>query len=352
MKENLEKELAWEILENCPYAVEILEPDGRIVYINKAAAQRYGRSVNELLGACIWDQYSLPQARHRKAIINKVVRSGLPVQFTDRMGEQWVNVSIYPLSVTQGSVDNVIIYTHDVTQKILAEERLKLAYLQLFTSQEEERRKIAQDLHDDIGQSMIALLLNLKSMQSEIATGRREISDYIKETIHFVEDMMRHIRQVLYELRTPSFDTMSLSKVLKEQCAAMELATGLRIVFSSQEQMPPIPSAQATVLYRLVQEGMNNAVKHAKATSVWINLEYVEGEVNISVEDDGQGFDPAVRTSYGLGLQGLRERFLMLGGNFDVESAPGKGTRLFGSLPLINTQANPANDTMSTGQYS
>jgi signal transduction histidine kinase len=108
------------------------------------------------------------------------------------------------------------------------------------------------------------------------------------------------------------------------------------VVFSSQEQLPPIPNVQATALYRLVQEGITNVVKHAQATSVWINLEFADGEVNISLEDDGQGFDPNRDPACGLGLQGLRERFLMLSGNFDVESAPGKGTRLCGSLPLAD----------------
>ncbi len=347
MKENLQIELAWEILDSCPSAVELFEPNGTILYINKAAAQRYGRSADELLGTCIWEQYPPSQAAHHRVIINKVVDSKLPVQFTDRTEEQWASVLICPISGANGSIERIVTYTHDITQKIIAEERLKLAYLQLFTNQEDERRKIAQDLHDDIGQSMIALLLNLKSMQGEITTGRKDMRDYVKETIHFVEDMMRHIRQVLYELRPPSFETMPLAKVLKEQCSAMELATGLRIVFSSQEQMPPIPTAQATVLYRLVQEGMNNTVKHAKATSVWINLECVEGEVNISLEDDGQGFDPTTRSSFGLGLQGLRERFLMLGGNFDVESATGKGTRLFGSLPLVNAKVSSAEGIVS-----
>jgi two-component system sensor histidine kinase UhpB len=333
-------EPAWELLEACPDAIELFDPGGIILYVNKTAAQWYAKPADQLVGVNIWGLYPPSQAAHRKTIVNKAINSGLPVQFTDQIKEQWFSVLIYPLRETSGRIKRIITFTHDITQQIRAEERLKLTSLKLFTNQEDERRKIAQDLHDDLGQSMTALLLSLQSIYNEIASGQSEVGNQVKETIHIVEDMMRHIRQVLYELRPPSFGTMSLPKTLEELSSYLALSSGLRVVFSSQEQVLSIPSAQATALYRLVQEGMNNAVKHAKANCVWINFECAEGEVNISLEDDGQGFDPSERSTYGIGLQGLRERFLMLGGNFDVESALGKGTRLFGSLPLVGTNVN------------
>jgi PAS domain S-box-containing protein len=332
----IKQKFAWELLEACPDAVELFDLDGTILYVNKAATQRHGKSAGELTGTSIWKLYPASQAAHRKTVMNKATNSGFPVQFTDRWDDHWVEVLICPIFGLSSKVEEVVTYTHDVTRQIRAEERLKLVSLQLFTNQEDERRRIAQDLHDDIGQSMTALILNLKAIQGELEPGRKGIGDQIKETIRVVEDMMRHIRQVLYELRPPSFDTTSLTKTLEALCSSMALSTGLRVIFSSQDQLPLIPNSQATALYRLLQEGTNNAVKHAKATSVWINLDYMDGEVNISLEDDGQGFDPDQRSSYGIGLEGLRERFLALGGNFDIESAPGKGTRLFGSLPIAS----------------
>jgi two-component system sensor histidine kinase DegS len=242
---------------------------------------------------------------------------------------------ICPIRGEDGAIEHLATYTRDITRQIRAEEGLKLMTLQLLTYQEDERRRIAQDLHDDIGQSMIALILNLKAIHGEItAGGVEEARGHIQETVLTVEEMMRHIRQVFYELRPPPFNSMPLGKVLESLCSSVALSTGLRVVLSTQEQMPPIPNVQATVLYRLVQEGMNNVVKHAQATSIWVNLEYADGEFNISLEDDGQGFDPRREPNHGMGLQGLRERFSMLSGNFDIESAPGKGTRLYGSLPV------------------
>ncbi len=330
----IERDLLLGLLETSPIAVELFDLDGIILYINKAAALRYAKPVSELVGTSIWNLYPLSQAAHRKTIVNQAINTGLSVQFTDQWNEQWMNVLICPIPGPRDKIEQIVIYTHDITRQINAEERLKLVSLQLLTDQEDERRRIAQDLHDDIGQGMTALILNLKAIHSDITSGRREAGDQIQGVIRVVEDMMRHIRQVLYELRPPSFDTMPFVKVLEELCSSISLSTGLRVVFSSPEQLPPMPNAQAITLYRLVQEGINNVLKYAKATSVWVNLEYVDGEVNISLEDDGQGFEINQRSSYGMGLDGLRERFLGLGGNFDIESAPGRGTRLYGSLPI------------------
>ncbi len=330
----IEQDLLWGLLDASPVAVELFDLDGTIHYVNKAAALRYAKPAGELAGVNIWNLYPSSEIAHRKTIVNQAINTGLPVQFTDQREGQWVSVLIYPLAGPSGKVEQIVIYTHDITRQINAEERLKLVSLQLLTDQEDERRRIAQDLHDDIGQSMTALILNLKAIHSEIVAGHQEAGDQIQGTIRIVEDMMRHIRQVLYELRPPSFDAMPFVKVLEGLCSSMSLFTGLRVVFSSLEQLPPMSNAQAITLYRLVQEGTNNVLKHAKATSVWVNLEYVDGEVNVSLEDDGQGFDINQRPNYGIGLEGLRERFLDLGGSFDIESAPGRGTRLYGSLPI------------------
>jgi len=336
MKKIDKQKFAWELLDTIPDAIELIELDGTILYVNKAAIKLHDNSPGELVGGNIWNLYSPGQAAHRKTVVNKAVNSGNPIQFTEHCDEKWLEVLIRPLLDGDGKIESVVTYMHDITRQIHAEERLKLVSLQLLTNQEDERRRIAQDLHDDLGQSMTALILTLKAIHSDVVAGRRTVGEQIKEAIRIVEDMMRHIRQVLYELRPPSFETTSPSKVLEELCSSLALSTGLRAVFSSQEQLPPMSNTQATALYRLVQEGMNNAAKHAKATSVWINLEYVDGEIIISFEDDGQGFEPSPRVNYGIGLEGLQERFGMLNGNFEVESAPGKGTRLYGSLPTSN----------------
>jgi signal transduction histidine kinase len=220
-------------------------------------------------------------------------------------------------------------------EQLQAEMRLKQLTYQLITVQEAERRRISQDLHDDTGQGMTALLLRLNAIQSSIPAERHETKRQLAEAIQIVETLMNQVRQLAYQLRPPSLDSMPLSKALEALCSSFGQYADLRIDYSSDRNLPPIPNLQATALYRLVQEGLNNAIKYAKATSVWVNLDYLDGEVSLSIEDDGQGFDPK-KVGEGMGLLGLHERFSWLNGSLEVESAPGGGTRLYGYLPLAN----------------
>lgn len=313
VEKDAEQKLAWKLLEACPDAIELFAPDGTILYVNQAAAQQHMASVDKLLGANIWTLYPPGSSVHRKTIVNQVLNSGVSLQFTDRNGDEWHEVLICPVGRKNESVEHIATYTRNITARIRAEEGLKLMSLRLLTYQEDERRRIAQDLHDDIGQNMIALMLSLKDIHDKIEICcRSKVGEQVKETIQTVEEMMRHTRKVFYELRPPSFTTLPLANVIETLCSSIALSTGLRIVLSSQEQVPPIPDMQATILYRLAQEGMNNVIKHAQAKSVWVNLEYTDDEISISLEDDGQGFDPDQGFSSGMGLQGLQERFFIV----------------------------------------
>ncbi len=308
------------VLALCPTAVAIYDRDGVRQYANHSAAGggEDGTGVESPL---------------RRTLIRRVAGTGEAIRFTERQGERWEEVRVEPVRDADGAVHGIATYTRDITLQIQAEEKLKLLSLQLPTLQEDERRRIAQDLHDDIGQGMTALILNLKAVHGALTSGRRNVEDQVKDTIAAVEELMRHTRRIFYDLRPPTLSDVPLAKVLEGLCASFALSSGLRVVFSSHDPLPQLSDMQATAFYRLIQEGLNNVIKHARATSAWINLEFAEGEVNLSLEDDGQGFDINDGSRYGMGLHGIRERFQLLNGNFDVESAPGRGTRLYASLP-------------------
>ena len=193
------------------------------------------------------------------------------------------------------------------------------------TAEEDERRRIAQDLHDDIGQRMTALSLSLKAIQNAVIEGDKGAVEQLKDAIRMAESIMRQVRQILYQLRPPLLATLPLAKVLEDLCASIAQSSRLSVDFSSEPELPVVPEIQAMAFYRCVQEGLNNVARHAKATSVWVNVDCVDGELSVSLEDDGQGFEPDYEQKLGLGLQGIRDRFLMLGGSFSIESSPGCG---------------------------
>ncbi len=327
-KENL----PWELLNACLDGISLITLDGTVVYANETICRRYGKSIDALVGTNILDSAPSNNVAHWRIILKQVIETGQPIALVDRDNDTWSKMLFYPIHA-EPPVKMIAIYVSDITQQINAEERLKQMTLQLVNLQEDERRRISQDLHDDIGQSMTALVLGLKAIDGAVTAGDKDIGQQIKDAIRSVEVIMKQVRQVFYQLHPPSLDALPLAQALESFCRTFGQQTGVHVDFTS-EILPPIPDLQATAFYRLVQEGLNNAIKHAHATSVWVNVDYSDSDVSLSVEDNGQGFNPKTidRT---MGLLGIRDRFVMLNGSFDIESAPGKGTRLFGSLPLV-----------------
>jgi two-component system sensor histidine kinase DegS len=148
-----------------------------------------------------------------------------------------------------------------------------------------------------------------------------------------VETLTKRMRQIFYRLRPPPLHSTPLPEALRDYCASFSQATRLRIDFHADEALPTVEGSPATALYRLLQECLNNVVKHAGATSVWVNVGCDDGSMSLSVEDDGAGFD-ARAVPDGIGLNGMRERFAMLDGDVRVESERGRGTRVSGCVPV------------------
>ncbi len=326
-----QENLAWVLLNTSPDGITLITLDGTIVFANETTCRRYGKSLDDLINTNIWDCTPADKVAHWRIIQKQVIETGQPIAFVDRDNETWNKMLFAPIH-GETSAKMIALYTSDITQQINAEERLKRMTLQLVTLQEDERHRISQDLHDDIGQGMTALVLGLKAIDGAVTAGEKDVGQQIKDAVRSVEAIMKQVRQVFYQLHPPSLDALPLALALESFCHTFGQQAGLHVYFNS-ETLPPMPDLQATALYRLVQEGLNNAAKHARATSVWVNLDYSDGDVSLSVEDNGQGFNPKT-IDRNMGLLGIRDRFLMLNGSFDIESAPGKGTRLFGSLPL------------------
>ncbi len=320
------------LFDALPDPIFLVDPDGTLVAINARANQEVGRPGDQLIGRCLWDLYPPNSANHLQMVVNQTIKSRISARFVESAGKKWNEVTLLPI-VQPGGALQIAICLHEITRQIVAEEKTKRMALQLINLEESERRRISQDLHDESGQSIMALMMQLKTIEGELAAGRNDVQPQVKEAIRSVAEIMKQVRQVFYQLHPPSLDTLPLNEALEAFCQTFARQTGLHVDFWSAPEVPPIPDPQAITLYRLVQEGLANAVKHAHATSVWVNLESTEGEVSLSIEDDGQGFDPQ-QNGRNMGLSGIQYRFQTLNGTFDLESAPGKGTRMFGSLPL------------------
>ena len=214
----------------------------------------------------------------------------------------------------------------------------------LASAQEEEQRRISRELHDQIGQTVTGLSLGLKALEQGLAKGSN--GEAATEQVRWLEQLAaqigRDIHRTASDLRPTAIDDLGIFKAIEAYVAEWQERYGIRVDIQTFGRDNSLPADVAAVLYRLVQEGLTNVLKHANASKVSIVLEKKSEGLALVLEDDGIGFDPenvgriasgGGRTS-GLGLSGMKERVALLGGTIAVESAPGKGSTIFVQIPL------------------
>ena len=201
----------------------------------------------------------------------------------------------------------------------------------LVDAQEQERRAISRELHDQVGQSLTALLIDLQNLTdspthtSALATGLQKIK-------LLAEECVNEVRNMALLLRPSMLDDLGLIAALEWQGREVSKRSGLRVDVIDNQITDNLPEDHRTCVYRVVQEALHNCVKHAHASRVRILVEEQGHHLVLSIEDDGVGFDP--RRHRGMGFLGMHERVTRLGGTFQVDSLPGRGTRLRVELPL------------------
>jgi signal transduction histidine kinase len=213
----------------------------------------------------------------------------------------------------------------------LSERVTRDALRRAVDAQELERRRLARELHDEIGQDLTSLLLGLRTIEE--AQGPAALTDATAALRELIVAALRDVRRLAVELRPKALDDFGLVPALERLAQTFAEQTGMEFEVEESLGGQRLSSDAETALYRIVQEALTNVVKHAGARRVSIVLTRRDGGVAAVVEDDGQGFDPEGEHE-GLGLLGIRERLALLGGGLEIESAPGKGTTLVAEVPL------------------
>ena len=240
----------------------------------------------------------------------------------------------FPLYDEQGNVDGLCGISTDITELKKAQEQLRLLSGSIMAGQEKERAAIARELHDELGQVLTALRIDavwlserLKGRDAQAGTRALAMCDLIDTTID-------EVRALATRLRPGLLDDFGLIDALDYYTKYFGQRTGITCIFKHLN-MPQVDDLVATAAYRITQEALTNAARHAFATKVKIDLQVKRGVLTLSVADNGRGFDPQkLSESDCLGLAGMRERASLLGGSLELQSQPGKGTRVYFRLPL------------------
>lgn len=215
-----------------------------------------------------------------------------------------------------------------------AQQELQELSARLVSAQEEERRAISRELHDEVGQSLSALLMEAGNAAARVPPDSAEVRRHVDSIKKLAEASVNVIRNMTLLLRPSMLDDFGLVPALEWQAREISKRSGMRVQVSADDAAAELPDALKTCIYRVVQEALNNCARHAQARTVKVRVEQEPSRIVLTVEDDGRGFD--AQRVRGLGLVGMQERVHHLGGVFAVRSNLGTGTRVAVELPLAS----------------
>jgi signal transduction histidine kinase len=228
-------------------------------------------------------------------------------------------------------------------ESVRAREELKELSARLVDVQEQERRAISRELHDEVGQSLSALLVDLGNLAAIAPADGGPFRQHLDSIKKLAESSVKAVRNMALLLRPSMLDDLGLVPALQWQAREVAKRTGMRVDLVEENVGDDLPEAHRTCVYRVVQEALHNCGHHAEAHSVRIVVRQEAGRLLLTIQDDGKGFD--TRQVRGLGLVGMTERVAHLGGSFQVLSERGRGTLLRIDLPLASGAVVPATQT-------
>lgn len=216
-------------------------------------------------------------------------------------------------------------------------DRMRALSRRLVDAQESERRRIARDLHDDTGQDLLALKTSLELTQKDLAGVSEDTRERLRDVVTMTDETLEKLRTIAHGLRPPILDTVGLNAALDGLCKSFAHRTRITVVYNGMD-CPRFSNSIDICLYRILQEGLANCAKHGHATHVEVELKQTERAIQLSILDNGRGFDPDSTpedlVAPGIGLIDMKERLEPFGGVLHIHSYTGTGTRLIASIPL------------------
>ena len=219
---------------------------------------------------------------------------------------------------------------------VQAEQELRRLSQQLVQAQEEERKSISRDLHDEVGQHLTALRMELGSLEQLKTAPQERFLERLNEIKSLAEETLRGVRDMAMGLRPSMLDELGLEPAVEWQAREFSRRSGLPVSMQIDGQLEHLSEPYRTCIYRVVQEALTNCARHAKAQTVRIAVHGRPDRVFFTVQDDGIGFEVDAMRIRGLGLIGMEERARELGGTVSVHSQPGKGTLVQVEIPIKN----------------
>jgi PAS domain S-box-containing protein len=340
------------LLELTQDSVFVIDMEGRIQFWSRGAEAMLGYTKAEAAGKIAHDllrtefpqplaeiNAELMRAGHWEGDVIKTAQDGRRIVVSGRWALQWGKRDQAP---------RVLVINSDITERkrgeeslVLQREQLRALAERLQWVREEDRKRVARDLHDQIGQILTAIKMDMTWITRHLPESEAEVLARLKESIQLINDGVKAVRAICSGLRPGVLDDLGLAAAIEWQASEFASRNGVQC----QVSVPPVDlhldGDRATATFRIFQECMTNVIRHAQAKSVRVDLRQEEENILLVVEDDGIGFcESGLSNSLGsLGLLGMKERAQFCGGDVEISSSPGKGTTVTIRVPVDIPQA-------------
>jgi PAS domain S-box-containing protein len=334
-------------LLNAPVDIALLMDNKcTILDCNETFIRRFNKSKDELVGSCALDLFTMEVAKSRKAFFDKLIQTGKTIHFEDQHRGRWFDNFIHPIFDSQGNVTKVAVFARDTTERKQIEERLieyqnRLRALtsQMTLTEEKERKRFAEYLHDKIGQQLFVLKLKLEGLTKRASSN--DTYEDLDNGLKITNQLIKDARSLTFELSPPILYQLGLGAALEWLIEQTEKQYSIMVTFEDDKQEKPLDDDIKIVLFQAVRELLTNIAKHAQAQKAKVSIKRDNSIIRVCVEDDGVGFTPPETILgkgkiTGFGLFSIKERLEQLGGNLEIESILGRGTQITLVAPLMS----------------
>ncbi len=326
----------------------------RFTYVGPQAEKLLGYPVEKWYEDGFWAQHIHPDDRqHALDFCLKSSRRVRDYEFEYRMiaadgRSLWIHDIVNVVSVN-GEPETLQGFMLDTTERRNAEEALRASEAalrrrereyrelagKLLTAQEEERRRLAREMHDDLSQRLAVLAIDAGKLELQLASSGCPVPEKLCEMREGIVKLSEDVHAISRALHPSLLDDLGLIAAIESECASFSEREGIAVTFEPNDFSVSVPKDVALCIYRITQEGLRNIAKHARADDAHVGLTVVDGTLVLSINDGGTGFDPAqARERGGLGLASMHERVRLIDGDLRVDSQPGQGTMIQVRVPL------------------
>jgi PAS domain S-box-containing protein len=336
------------IIESMADMLIVVNSEGKIEKVNRATQDLLGYAEGDLIGKKA--DLILDGAKADHIFLDEIIRAKSVRNLeTELVGKSSRRISVSLSGSVISDSGGIVCVAQDNTERKRAEEmlrksarELRLLSSRILEAQESERKRVARELHDGIGQALTGIKFALENGVRRLKeTGRTPHFKLLDDIIPLIQATVDETRRIAMGLRPSTLDDIGISETIYWFCQQFEnIYKNIRILKLIEVEEDQIPETVKTVIFRVLQESLNNVAKHSGADRVQLRLQQQGNTIKLLVEDNGCGFDsekylPQNTTGQGFGLAGMRERIQLSGGVFTVQSAPGQGTRIRAEWPIV-----------------